>query len=71
MENHKHCIFCGDVIDFTKVQHCQSLLNTLESNTGGYKPHAYIIANAVPEGAVTNVGFPASEGLNPPGPRYL
>lgn len=41
MEQHKHCIFCGEVITNLPLEsECKSVLNTLPPDTTGKRYHA-------------------------------
>ena len=40
MEQHKHCVFCGEVImDLPLMSECKSVLNTLPPDTTGKRCH--------------------------------
>lgn len=38
-ENHKHCVCCGEVVEFTASTECKSPNNTTKSDTSGKKHH--------------------------------
>lgn len=39
IEPHKHCVFCGELVDFSRSTECKSSNNTTEPDTTGHKQH--------------------------------
>lgn len=39
---HKHCIYCGEVIDFSKPQECKASHNPVQAATNGKRSHIYL-----------------------------